>query len=49
VPLPNTPFMNALWDPVAKALKALYTGSDDPQKILDDTQKAAEDAIAKMK
>jgi maltose-binding protein MalE len=41
--------MNALWDPVAKALKALYSGSDDPQKILDDTQKAAEDAIAKMK
>ena len=49
VPLPNTPFMNALWDPVAKALTALYTGSDDPQKILNDTQKAAEDAIAKMK
>src|SRR5947209_691322 len=25
VPLPNTPFMGALWDPVAKALEAVWT------------------------
>jgi arabinogalactan oligomer/maltooligosaccharide transport system substrate-binding protein len=49
VPLPNTPFMGALWDPVAKALTALWSGSDDPAKIMADSQTAAEAAIAKMK
>ncbi len=49
VPLPNTPFMGAMWDPAAKAYSALWTGSDDPQKIMTDAQSAAETAIAKMK
>ena len=49
VPLPNTPYMGALWDPANKALTALWTGSDDPKKILTDSQAVATDAIAKMK
>jgi len=49
VPLPNTPYMQALWDPAAKAYTALWTGSEDPQKIMTDAQKAAEASLAKMK
>jgi arabinogalactan oligomer/maltooligosaccharide transport system substrate-binding protein len=49
VPLPNTPFMGALWDPAAKAYTALWTGSADPQQIMNDSQKVAEAALAKMK
>ena len=49
VPLPNTPFMGALWDPAAKAYTALWTGSADPQQIMTDSQKAADAALAKMK
>ena len=49
VPLPNTPFMGALWDPAAKAWTALWSGSDDPQKIMTGSQAAATSALAKMK
>ncbi len=49
VPLPNTPFMGALWDPAAKAWTALWTGSDDPQSIMTASQQAATSALAKMK
>jgi len=49
VPLPNTPYMGALWDPAAKAYTALWTGTNDPKQIMDASQKAAESAIAKMK
>ena len=49
VPLPNTPFMGAMWDPAAKAYIALWTGTDDPAKIMADSQKVAEQAIAKMR
>ena len=40
VPLPNTPYMGALWDPAAKAYTALWTGSEDPQKIMTDCAKS---------
>ena len=49
VPLPNTPYMGALWDPAAKAYTAIWSGTDDLQKILDASQKAADAALAKMK
>jgi len=49
VPLPNTPYMGALWDPAAKAYTALWSGSDDPQKIMTASQAAATAALAKMK
>jgi arabinogalactan oligomer/maltooligosaccharide transport system substrate-binding protein len=49
VPLPNTPFMGALWDPAAKAYNALWSGTDDPQKVMTASQAAATSALAKMK
>jgi arabinogalactan oligomer/maltooligosaccharide transport system substrate-binding protein len=45
VPLPNTPFMSALWDPTAKALAAIWSGSQTPEQALADAQKAAEAKI----
>jgi arabinogalactan oligomer/maltooligosaccharide transport system substrate-binding protein len=47
VPLPNTPFMGALWDPVAKGLEAIFTGKD-PKATLTDVQNTALSNIAKM-
>jgi arabinogalactan oligomer/maltooligosaccharide transport system substrate-binding protein len=49
VPLPNTPYMGALWDPAAKAWTALWTGTDDPKAIMTAAQAAATAALAKMK
>lgn len=49
VPLPNTPFMGALWDPAAKAYTALYQGTDDPKTIMTTSQQVATSALAKMK
>jgi arabinogalactan oligomer/maltooligosaccharide transport system substrate-binding protein len=49
VPLPNTPFMGALWDPAAKAYQALWSGTDDPQAIMTASQQVATAALAKMK
>jgi arabinogalactan oligomer/maltooligosaccharide transport system substrate-binding protein len=49
VPLPNTPFMGALWDPVLKAYTALYKGTDDPKAVMTASQAAATSALAKMK
>jgi arabinogalactan oligomer/maltooligosaccharide transport system substrate-binding protein len=49
VPLPNTPYMGALWDPAAKAYTALWTGTDDPKSIMTAAQAAATAALAKMK
>ncbi len=49
IPLPNTPYMGGLWDPVAKGLESLFTTTKDPKGIMADIQKAALDNIAKMK
>lgn len=49
VPLPNTPFMSALWDPVAKALAAVWTGKQSVDSALSDAQKAAEQNVAQLK
>jgi len=49
VPLPNTPYMGALWDPAAKEYTALWTGTDDPKAIMTASQAAATAALAKMK
>jgi arabinogalactan oligomer / maltooligosaccharide transport system substrate-binding protein len=49
VPLPNTPYMSALWDPVAKALEAVWTGKQTVNAALADAQKAAEANIAQLK
>jgi arabinogalactan oligomer/maltooligosaccharide transport system substrate-binding protein len=49
VALPNTPYMSALWDPTAKALTAIWSGTQTPDAALSDAQKAAEDNISKLK
>lgn len=49
VPLPNTPFMSALWDPVAKALEAVWTGKQSVDSALSDAQAAAEKNVAQLK
>jgi arabinogalactan oligomer/maltooligosaccharide transport system substrate-binding protein len=49
VPLPNTPFMSALWDPVAKALEAVWTGKQSVDDALRDAQAAAEKNVAQLK
>ena len=49
VPLPNTPFMSALWDPVAKALEAVWTGKQSVDDALRDAQSAAEKNVAQLK
>ncbi|TMF97092.1 MAG: extracellular solute-binding protein [Chloroflexi bacterium] len=49
VPLPNTPYMSALWDPVAKALEAVWTGKQSVDAALSDAQKAALANISQLK
>ncbi len=48
-PLPNTPYMSALWDPVAKMLEAVWTGGATPEQAVKTAQEAAETNIAGMK
>lgn len=43
--LPNTPFMSALWKPVADALTAAWTGSQTPEQAMAAAQAAAEKNI----
>jgi arabinogalactan oligomer/maltooligosaccharide transport system substrate-binding protein len=45
VPLPNTPYMSALWDPLGKALTAIWTGAQTPDAALSAAQSAAEAGI----
>lgn len=40
-PLPNTPYMSALWTPVANALTAIWTGTETPAAALANAQTAA--------
>jgi arabinogalactan oligomer/maltooligosaccharide transport system substrate-binding protein len=49
VPLPNTPFMSALWDPVIKALEAIWTGKQSVDAALTDAQSVAEKNVAQLK
>ena len=44
-PLPNTPFMTALWVPVANALAAIWTGTQTPEAALAAAQTAAEKGV----
>lgn len=49
VPLPNTPFMSALWDPVAKALEAVWTGRQSVDDAVAAAQTTAQNNIAQLK
>jgi arabinogalactan oligomer/maltooligosaccharide transport system substrate-binding protein len=49
VPLPNTPYMTALWDPVSKGLEAAWTGKETADQAMNDAQTAAEKNVAQLK
>ena len=36
VPLPNTEFIDAMWDPVGKTVEAIWTGASEPQQAVED-------------
>jgi arabinogalactan oligomer/maltooligosaccharide transport system substrate-binding protein len=44
-PLPNTPYMSALWTPVANALIAIWSGTETPTVALANAQTAAEKGV----
>jgi arabinogalactan oligomer / maltooligosaccharide transport system substrate-binding protein len=45
VPLPNTPYMSALWKPVADALTAIWSGSQTPDAAMAAAQQAAQAGV----
>ncbi|GAC1364446.1 MAG: extracellular solute-binding protein [Herpetosiphon sp.] len=49
VPLPNTPFMDALWQPTADAEKAIWSGAQTPEAALKAAAQVATDKIAQIK
>lgn len=49
VPMANTPYAGAQWQPVADATLALWNGTQAPDVALAAAQKAIDEAIAKMK
>ncbi len=48
VAMPNTPFIDAQWQPVGSATAAIYSGAQDPAEALAAAQAAAEQTIADM-
>jgi arabinogalactan oligomer/maltooligosaccharide transport system substrate-binding protein len=46
--LPNTPYMSALWKPVADALTAIWNGSQTPAAAMAAAQQAAEQNIQQL-
>jgi arabinogalactan oligomer/maltooligosaccharide transport system substrate-binding protein len=49
VPMANTPYANAQWEPVGAAATAVWTGAQKPDQAMAAAQKAIEDAIKQMK
>jgi arabinogalactan oligomer/maltooligosaccharide transport system substrate-binding protein len=49
VPLPNTPYMTALWDPVSKGLESAWTAKLSVDDAMDAAQTAAETNVAQLK
>lgn len=49
VPMANTPFAGAQWDPVGQATTAIWTGAQKPEDAMAAAQKAIEDKIKQMK
>lgn len=48
IAMPNTPFIDAQWQPVGSATAAIYSGAQDPAEALAAAQAAAEQIIADM-
>jgi arabinogalactan oligomer/maltooligosaccharide transport system substrate-binding protein len=47
-PMPSTPFMGAMWDPMAKGVECIWTGASDVKTCVDNIQTLAEENIAGM-
>jgi arabinogalactan oligomer/maltooligosaccharide transport system substrate-binding protein len=48
VPMANTPYASAQWQPVGDASVAIWNGTQSPAEALEAAQQAIEDAIAQM-
>ena len=48
-PLPNTPYMSALWKPVADGLTAIWTGNETPAQAMSAAQDAANKGVQGIK
>jgi len=48
IAMPNTPFIDAQWQPVGAATAAIFSGAQAPQEALTAAQAAAEQTIADM-
>ena len=48
-PLPTTPYMSGLWEPVTAALEALWAGSATPEQVLQEAQAQALKNVAALK
>jgi len=35
-PLPNTQFIDAMWDPIGKTVEAIWTGASEPEQAVQD-------------
>jgi maltose-binding protein MalE len=46
--MPSTPFMGAMWDPMAKGVECIWTGASDVKTCVDNIQSMAEENIAGM-
>nr|BBH87664.1 ABC transporter substrate-binding protein [Thermosporothrix sp. COM3] len=49
IPLPNTPYMSALWKPVQDAMTAVWSGKQSPADAMKAAQKAAESGVQNIK
>ncbi len=48
VPMPNTPFMDALWGPAGEAQRAIWTGAQPPDQALKDAAELARQAVEQI-
>lgn len=49
VPLPNTPFMDALWAPAGEAQAAIWSGAQSPADALKAADEVATESVAQIK
>jgi arabinogalactan oligomer/maltooligosaccharide transport system substrate-binding protein len=49
IPLPNTPFMDALWAPTGEAQAAIWSGAQEPQAALDGAAEVARQNIEQIR
>jgi arabinogalactan oligomer/maltooligosaccharide transport system substrate-binding protein len=49
VPLPNTPFMDALWGPAGEAQNAIWTGNQSTEEALKAAAQVAREKVEQIK